>query len=439
MLDNISEKTLDNGLKIISLKKTDTPVVSAQVWYKIGSMHEQDGIRGISHMLEHMMFRGSANVASEEHARRINDVGGHYNAFTAEDISAYHNSVPKEHLAMVLELEADRMFSLSLDKEILETERKVIIEEYQIYMNNPVAKAFLEFRTIFYQNHPYQVSPLGKIEDIKSISESDMRNYYQRWYTPDNAVIVIVGDFESNESVIDMVKNKFGKIKPADKRKYNVGDSIQNIPLETRKSGNWMKRRVDFDVPILLMGYPAPASASEDLLPLDILQIIISQGETSRLNKEIVRKQSIAVMAGGMNHSMKYAGMSLFFAAFTPDTGYKRVESAMNKQIEIIKKNGISAQEMEKVKNITLTNRTFELYSAEHICQRLGYSETVDGNFRMWVRKLDELEHLNRDQLVEVADKYWKDEKKHTLYLQPKKVNPLLFAMGLIRRIMPKR
>jgi len=119
--DKISEKVLDNGLKIICLKKSDTPVVSAQIWYKAGSMNEHDGVRGISHVLEHMMFRGSENVAAEEHAQRVNDVGGHCNAFTAEDITSYVNSVPKDHLSMVLELEADRMENLTLDKDIFDT------------------------------------------------------------------------------------------------------------------------------------------------------------------------------------------------------------------------------------------------------------------------------------------------------------------------------
>ncbi len=434
MLDKISKKTLDNGLKIICLKKTGTPVVSAQIWYNTGSFNEHDSVRGISHVLEHMMFRGSENVAAEEHAQRVNDVGGHCNAFTMEDVTSYQNSVPRDHLAMVLELEADRMKSLLIDKEIFETERKVIIEEYHTYMNNPVAKAFLEFRTVFYEDHPYQVSPLGKIEDIKSMSETDLRSYYQKWYSPDNAVITIVGDFDNNESIFDMAGKYFGGIKPSG---VNNGAGAE-IKVEPKK-GVWMKRKVDFDVPIILIGYPAPDSSSRDALPLDILQLITSQGETSRLNKEIVRKRSLAVMAGGMNHSLKHAGMSLFFAAFTPDTSYKRVESAINDQIDIIRKKGVSEQEMEKVKNITLTSRTFELYSAEHICQRIGFSETVDGDYRTWVRKLDELENLNRDRLVEVAKKYWVDEKKHTLYLKPKKVKLLLYAVGLIRRFLPKR
>jgi len=136
---------------------------------------------------------------------------------------------------------------------------------------------------------------------------------------------------------------------------------------------------------------------------------------------------------------MKNAGMSIFFSAFTPDIGYKKVESAMNNQISLIKDNGISHQEMEKVKNITLTNRTFELFTGEYICQRLGYSEIIDGNYKIWVKKLDALKNLNRDTLLAAAQKYWNNENKHTLYLRPKKINPLLYIFGMTRRLFPKK
>ncbi|MGD9200997.1 MAG: pitrilysin family protein [Chitinispirillia bacterium] len=433
MLESISVNVLDNGLKIITCPKNDTPVISIQVWYKTGSVNEYPGIYGISHILEHMMFRGSKNVASEEHTRKINDIGGHCNAFTSEDVTSYLNSVPKQYLSMVLDLEADRMENLLPDENLFETEKKVIIEEYHTYMNNPVAKAFLEFRTIFFNNNPYQISPLGTIENIKSISSHDLKNYYEKWYSPNNAVIVIVGDFLQADQIVDLVNNKFGHIK----EKRNLNNNPQkNFRLENKS--NWMKRKVDFDVPILIMGFPSPASSSEDVLPMEILQMIISQGETSRFNREIVRKQNLAVMAGGMNHTMKNAGMSILFSAFTPDIGYKKIEWAMNKQIAVIKDNGISQQEMEKVKNITLTNRTFELFTGEYICQRLGYSEIIDGDYKIWVKKLEALRNLDRDTLLAAAQKYWNNNNKHTLYLCPQKINPILYIFGMLRRFFPK-
>lgn len=429
------DKIISNGLKVICMQKNNSPVVSVQVWYKTGSVNEHDGIRGISHMVEHMMFRGSEKVASGEHARRINCVGGHCNAYTAEDVTVYTNSVPKQHLNMVLELESGRMSGLLLDKEILKIERNVVIEEYYTYMTNQVATAFMELRAVLYENHPYKISPLGTIEDIKTVSVDDMMKYFQSWYNPNNAVLVVVGDFENTEVLMDMVEKAFGDIQNEESGSKEKQSTLE-IPLNSQ-TGIFMKRKVDFDVPILLAGYPAPASSHKDTLSLDVLQMIISQGESSRLHKEIVRKRSLAVMAGGMNCALKHAGMSLFFAAFTPDISTKRIGAAINGQIADVIQNGISDREMEKVKNIMLTARTFELYNSEHLCQRIGQAETFDGDYRIWTRKFDELESLKRDRLMTVAEKYWQEERKYTLYLQPKKVNPLFFALGLVRRIMP--
>lgn len=435
LLHTITETKLPNGLKILSLQKRDTPVISVQVWYKVGSSNERESIRGISHILEHMMFRGSNSVKSEEHVQRINDVGGHCNAFTTEDITAYVNSVPKVHLSMVLALEADRMKNLTIDKKIFETEQKVIIEEYHTYMNNPVAKSFLEFRSILFNNHPYQVNPLGILEDIQQMNAEDLSSYYRTWYSPSNAILVIAGDFENTENLIDMVSHYFGSMQKSD----IVPEQDRQRVIPRSSNSIWMKRKVDFDVPLLLVGYPGPNSAHEDAIPLDILQIILSQGETSRLFRSLVRDTMYAVMAGGMNHFLKFGGMSLFFAAFTPDTDFKKVEEVLNSQIDHIIKHGIDDIEIEKVKNSTLTTRTFDLFSAEHICQRIGSAETIDGDYRILVKKMEALENIDRVKILEVMKKYWYPEMRHTLLLVPKKFNLMLYSVGKLRKIFGKR
>ncbi|MBN2036080.1 MAG: insulinase family protein [Chitinispirillaceae bacterium] len=431
ILDNIIEKTLDNGMKVIALKKSGTPILSVQLWYRSGSSSEVRGIRGISHFIEHCMFRGSRRFGPEEHARRINDAGGHCNAFTAEDITAYINSVPSDSLEMVLEMEADRMDGLTFDPQLLETERKVIVEEYHTYMNNPVAKAFLEFRSDFYRDHPYAISPLGLIEDISTFSVDQCKSYYRRHYTPDNAVAVVVGDSEE-ERIFDTVAAYFSEKKRSDASR--AGSAA--IEVDPDAGARRMERKVEFDVPVAVIGFPAPPSQHPDALPLEILQLIAAGGETSRLYREVVRRQSLAVMTGGMNHLLRSSGMSIFFAAFTPDIRPGKVEQAVDAELHRIKNEGITAEEMEKVRNTTLTNRTFELYSVENICQRIGYSETIEGNYRLWVERLTALEKLKTDQCIEVARRWWDDSKKHVLFLKPRRTNPLLFAGGFLRRLL---
>jgi zinc protease len=435
LLHNIIEKTLPNGLKVICLNKPGVPIVSMQLWYKIGSVGERDGIRGISHMLEHMMFRGSRNVGSEEHARRINEVGGHCNAFTSEDVTVYINSVPREYFNMVLELEADRMDGLQIENSLFDTERKVIIEEYHTYMNNPVAKAFLEFRHEFFANHPYSLSPLGLIENLQLITTDQCREYYSRWYLPNNAVLVIVGDIDET-SVFDNVEKYFGVKKSGILPELHA-DSIPEHHGQVNI--HRMKRKIEFDVPLLVTGYPAPASNNKDAVAMEILQLVLSGGESSRLHKEVVRKESVAVMTGGMNHILKYAGMSMFLAAFTPDMSVAKVERSINRQVDLIRKEGITEAEMEKVRNATLSSRTFELYSAENICNRIGHSECVEGDYRLWVARFDTLKKLDINSLIEVANKYWDDSKRHVLHLVPRKTNFMLYVVGIINRVFGKR
>lgn len=432
MLHKITEQNLKNGLKLVYMKKPQAPVVAVQIWYKVGSVCESDGIRGISHVLEHMMFRGSRNYRSEQHAQMINEVGGHCNAFTTEDVTAYINSAPRDSLNHILTLEADRMDGLTLDADLFETERKVVIEEFHTYLNNPVAKAVLEFRQEFFKGHPYAISPLGTFDDLNSMTVKDLKNYYSSWYSPDNAVLVIVGDFDENE-INEKVDHLFGgkRQKGAEKRKLNF-NAHQYAPA------NKMVHKVKFDVPIVMTGYPAPSSSHKDAIALEILQMVASGGESSRIYKEIVRKESLAVMAGGINNLLKRSGMSMFFAAFTPDISAAKIENALKKQINRIKNDGINDKEMEKVRNTVLTNHTFELYSVENICHRIGFSECIEGDYSLWVERLNTLKTIDTDKLTEIARKYWNDDSCHVLYLKPEKTNLLLFIGGLFRRFFGK-
>jgi zinc protease len=404
--------------------------VSVQVWYKTGSFNERDGIRGVSHFLEHLMFRGTANLPDEEHSLRINELGGHCNAFTAEDVTAFLNSVPKDGLDMVLGFEADRMDGLTLDAAVFEAERRVMIEEYHTYMNNPMTRAFLEFRSEFFGKYPYSYSPLGLLEDLQSVTVEECREYYRSWYAPQNAVLVVVGDFQSEEYVFDKVQKHFGeKLGAVNSNRVDIAEFIAPEGIHE------MQRGVDFNIPALVCGFPAPPSSNEDALALDILQIVLSGGESSRLYREMVRKKSVAVMAGGMNQMFAHAGMSMFIAVFTPDMPFTKVRDELNRQIDIIKSDGITGEEFQKVKNTTLTSRAFELHCAENIAHRIGHGETLEGDYRLWVRRLDALKRMDKEILTETARRYWSSSKMHSLYLKPQKMNPMLLGAGLLRRI----
>jgi zinc protease len=243
-------------------------------------------------------------------------------------------------------------------------------------------------------------------------------------------VVVVVGNADPQE-VFASVQRHFGPKHPPSE----TLPSFAAVPPPAAKaSDRRMTRSVEFDVPILVTGYPAPPSSHEDALALEILLFIVAGGETSRLHREVVRRQSIAVMAGGMNHLLKASGMSMFFAAFTPDISSERVERALDAEIGRIRSDGITREEMDKIRNTTITNRTFELYSADHICQRLGYSETIEGDYRLWVKRMDALKSLDEEKLTATARRWWDEGAKRVLLLKPRHANPLLYLGGFLRR-----
>jgi zinc protease len=258
--------------------------------------------------------------------------------------------------------------------------------------------------------------------------------FYSQWYNPGNALIVITGDFDSADAVEAMVRQRFGSL-PS-----NPQQQAEKIALPDISAGaRYMKRRIEFDVPILVMGYPAPPASDTAAISLEIIMQIIAFGETSRLHRSVVRKQNVAVMAGGMNHLLKYSGMSLFFTAFTPDISAKRVEAAVTGEINQVLSNGITSEEFEKVKNTTLANRIYEAYSAENVCQRLGSAEMIEGDYRHWVRRMEILESLSPEKVVETARQYWSDNQKRILVLNPRRIRPLILIMGLMRRLTSGR
>jgi zinc protease len=196
-----------------------------------------------------------------------------------------------------------------------------------------------------------------------------------------------------------------------------------------------LTERIDFDVPLLVIGFPAPAASGPDALPLEIVQHLLSQGQTGRLHRRLVRDEGLAVASGGMNQCLRLAGVSLFFSVYTPDVPAGAVEAAMREEIGRIRRNGIERAEMLKVKNAAMSERVFEMYSAEHLCNRLGYAEVVEGGWRNWAARLEALQRLDSPDLVAAANRYWNEQDIHVLDLRPKAVPLGVRIAGLAHRV----
>ena len=229
---------LPNGLKVLFLPNHKAPIATVQVFYHVGSKDEHVGIRGVAHMFEHMMFKGTEHVAPEEHARLLKEVGGQVNAFTTEDLTAYHDTVPPSYLGFAMQLEAERMRSLKLFPAIIDSERKVVEEEKRLRIdNNPIGKAIERFRALAYTKHPYNWTAIGTIEDLDKVTPEDCQKFYDTYYQPNNATLIVVGDVQEAE-VRSLADKYFGPIPRGAEPPRNYVEEPPQTAMRSREHGD---------------------------------------------------------------------------------------------------------------------------------------------------------------------------------------------------------
>jgi len=389
--------TLANGLKVLFLADHNAPVVSVQVWYRSGSRNERPGIRGIAHLFEHMMFKGSENYGPEEHARLIDEAGGRENAFTAEDMTAYHDTLPAEGLDLALRLEAERMWKLRLTQESLDSEREVVKEEYRLRLeNNPIMVTFDKFRSIAYTEHPYSWTALGFMDDLDRITVADCQAFYEAHYSPGNAVLIVVGDTRADE-LKRLVDLYFSPI-PARPLPPPV-TAVEPAQLEFRHE---VVRTVT-QVPIIIGGYKIPAAGDPDIPVLKVIQKIIAAGQSSRLYQRLVREQQIAVGAGGHAMAMRDPGLMLIWAAFLPGKDPAAVEEALIAEFEALGHDLVDEEEVAKARNQLTANYTFGLLSVAGRADQIGMAEVVQGDYRRFLEGPSRYERVTAMDVQRVA------------------------------------
>ncbi len=342
----VLEKTLPNGLKVIILENHKAPLFTFQVWYRVGSRNEAWGKTGLSHMLEHMMFKGTKKVSSAEFLKAIEENGGNYNAFTSNDFTAYFETLSKDHILVPMALESDRMENLTLrDKDFL-TERMVVMEERRLRTDdNP--KAYLEEQmgATAFQVQPYHWPVIGWMEDISRFTVDDLKSYYQTYYKPMNAFLIVIGDFEKKK-VLAEIEKTFGPLPPG-------VPPDQKRDIEPQQPG---ERRViakkEAQLPFVLMGYHVPNIRNQDGYVLEVIAAVLSGGKSSRLYRDLVLDKQLVLEADASN-SLLSRDPSLFTLSATPLPGKtsEEVESALDREIDLLQKEPVGERELEKAKN----------------------------------------------------------------------------------------
>jgi zinc protease len=344
--DKVEEHKLANGLTVLLLKESRAPLISVQLWYKVGSRNEHLGKTGISHLTEHLMFRGTAKWGSKVFSRLVQKSGGTDNAFTGRDYTAYFQSGPKTELRRWLEMEADRMQGLNVSQEGFDTERKVVLEERRLRTDDdPISFLLEEVRAAAFKAHPYQWPIIGWFNDIESISRDDFLSHYRTYYQPNNATLVVVGDIDPKETLA-LIEATYGAI-PAGKAPP---------PVTAQEPKQYGERRVvvyrEAQFPFLVMGYHVPNWENPDSYVLELTVRLLSKGRSSRIYHRVVYKDKLALEAGS-DYDLDTANPSLFMLYGQPMPGKTvgQLESAFETEIKRLQTELVSERELQKAKN----------------------------------------------------------------------------------------
>ena len=414
----VFERTLANGLKVIVKEDHRAPVLVQQIWYKAGSMDERTGKTGVAHVLEHLMFKGTKSVPAGEFSRRIAAAGGRENAFTSNDYTAYFQQLHKSKLPMAMKLESDRMHNLDLSAAEFSKEIKVVMEERRMRTDDePHALLQEKMMAAVYLEHPYQHPVIGWMSDLEQMNVNDARAWYQQWYAPNNATLVIAGDVKASE-VFALAQRYYGGIP----RQVQPLRRIFSEPVQVG-----IKRMVvkaPAELPLLVMSFHAPniVDPQHDWKPyaLEMLAGVLSGNDSARLNKHLVREQQVASSVGASYDSAS-RGPGLFTLETTPSEGKTvgEVEAALRGEIALLIKDGVSAEELKRVKAQVLAGEVYKLDSVFYQAMQIGQMESIGLGYKAIPLMLEKLQAVTAEQVVQVAEAFLVDDNLTVAVLDP--------------------
>jgi predicted Zn-dependent peptidase len=401
-----SMATLDNGLRVLLHEDHATPIVTIDVLYHVGSKNEERGHTGFAHLFEHLMFDGSKHVERGGYDRYCTSVGGDNNAFTSSDITNYYISLPSDQLALGLWLEADRMAGFAIQEISLETQKSVVIEEKRQTTDDvPYGDAVTVLRELSYDHsHPYNWETIGSMEDIAAASMETVRSFYSRFYHPSNAVLVVAGDIEPEETM-RLVQGYFGAIPSA---AQVVSPVVSSSQLRRGNRQEVSSPIVPFEA--LFLAYHAPSIYDRDIHVLELLSMILSEGESSRLYRALEYEQEIASEAESFIDDGELSSLFYIYAvAQNRKVTPADLEKSLLAEIAAIARDGVSERELQKVKNRKMTRITHTLQSISNRAERLAYFEGLFGDPMLAFSEAEIYEPITPEDIQRVARIYLHD------------------------------
>lgn len=413
---NYRERTLSNGLKVYTLEDHSSPTVCIQVWYHVGSKDDPDGRSGFAHLFEHIMFKSTKNMKSEMMDRLTEDVGGFNNAFTADDVTVYFDVVPSNYLETLLWAEADRLGALNVDDPNFKSERDVVKEEFrQSYMAPPYGKLELLIQQKSFTKHPYKRPGIGNIDELNAASLPDVQAFHKTFYRPDNATLVIAGDFDPKQ-LDAWVDKYFARIPKPNTPLPRV--SVKEPPRT--KEARYVEYGEHAPLPAVAISYLAPPQQSDDAFALRVAGAILSAGESSRLYQSLIYQQQIASQVDGEADFREDTGLFLLRATMASGKTAEEGEKALLAELKRMQNEPVSAAELEKAKNQLITERLKARETSEGKAFALGEAAVLLGNADRVNTDNERLQAVTAADVQRVMKKYFTDTNRVVIYFLPK-------------------
>ena len=405
--------TLDNGLKVILLEDHSAPVISRYTFFRVGSRNERPGITGISHFMEHMMFNGAGKYGPKEFDRVLEANGGTSNAFTSKDMTAYYEDIASDILELTFDLDSDRIKSLALDPKYIESEMGVVMEERRNSIDNSIDGAmYEELYALAFKAHPYRWPVLGWMSDLEGIDRNDCVNYFRTYYAPDNAVLIVAGDFDSGEA-LELIHRYYDDI------------PVQEppAPVRTVEPEQWGERRAEVrkaaELPAVMIAYLVPGMQSDDFFALEILQGVLTTGRSSRLYRLLVRDLEIALSVYTEYSWRIDPDLFYFDVKMKPGHTTAEAEDAIYAAVDSLIANGVTEEELARARKQIAVNLVRRMQTVNGKASMIGRAELLLGDYHGLFRLREGYDAVTVDDVKRVAEKYLRSGRRNVVTLVP--------------------
>ena len=409
----VERYVLKNGLTVLLHRDSTVPLVSYHTWYRVGSRYERPGITGSAHMLEHMMFKGAKKYSGKDFDRILHANGIVNNAFTTYDITGFYESLPKDKLELIMDMERDRLSSLALRPEDLLSEKAVVAEERRWRVdNNPQSLLREQTMEMMFTAHPYRWPVIGYMKDIDAYTVKPLREFYEKYYVPNNAVLVIAGDIDI-EATKKLVEKYYGEL-PSRPLPEKSHETVR--PLKEKKVIKLFK---DVQVPSLMISYQSVPEQHPDSYALEMLGQVLANGASSRLSKELVYNKQWATGTGAYQFSLKEAGSFGLYVSLKPETKEEKLLGVLDREVFRVRHQLITERELKRAKNQFMTSFVDDLSTTDSKARALASAEIISGDYRSLFTDLQKYQNVTVEDIRRVAEKYLNPQARVIAWLKP--------------------